>query len=545
MSAIRSSIVELSQQCHSAWHRTISFGERLAGNPVVYLRAKPDILRLDGQVLQASPLDSAWREHVDDLIADWRDSGLEVSLIEHLSTPTAPGTYVLTVCSETLALICTCQSWSDLATKEPVWTIGVSVRPVEQRITGSAGVGPLRHLGMAASPKHEAVWQIIIDWLDSHESFDPDVLDMLGPAMPAVEASSEESTPEQSAPPHLLLFGGTSIMAVMIVMLFLNLGSERKPDQTAELSSSLIGAGLSVSEPDDHYGDVQDVRATPASSSPSALAPDSPMYAEKNPPAISVFEAHELKPEVQLDYAADPPATLHGVNEPVLQTATINSLPPPSPTLVASAPPVLVSQTVDPSALTSTLPDVSISPPALLEKTGVSLAVTLEPTDKPAIRSSARRSPPLPQVKPSNPIISNLALAPNSPSPAITSQETTSVGSRIVNTMENTLTKPPNHLEQQRRGPVPLVAIARPEYAVQVAAVTTPAAAPRVWLQTMARFPSLGDLRLLEPAPVEVGDKGRRLLYRVAAGTFKQRETAEAVCSKVRARAGECLVISY
>jgi hypothetical protein len=82
---------------------------------------------LDGQVLQARPLHPQWREHADDLAADWRDNGLKVTLFEHLSRLTAPGTYVLTVRSETLALICTCQSWFDLATGEPVSSISVSV----------------------------------------------------------------------------------------------------------------------------------------------------------------------------------------------------------------------------------------------------------------------------------------------------------------------------------------------------------------------------------------------------------------------------------
>jgi hypothetical protein len=547
MGTVVSRIAELVQQRGSAWPQAVSFAAQLASNPWVQPGRRPIILRLGGKVLRASPLDPEWREYAEDLAAVWRANGLEVSVIEHLAKPTKPGTYVLTLRGETLALICTCQSWSDLVTNEPVWLISASVRPTEQRITSSTRAGPLRHLGVVTASTQEAVWQLVLDWLDSCESFEPDALDMLGPVMPAAEPSAKERTEAQSPgswPRPLLLFGGASATVTMVALMFVIFGGDREPDQTAKSSSPLTGVGSSATTPNDHYGYVQDVRAAPAPSLPYALASDGLKRPEQNTPPMDVFEAREPHPDVLVGYAADSPAGSQSVNVSMLPTAETDPLPPPSPSLEASLLPAAMDQTEDTSAVSGTLLDVNVSRPAP-EKARVSLATTPGPAGKRANQSSARRSPPMPRAKPSNPATSDLALVANAPPTEITSQNIVSAGNRTADVTENAATKPQNRPERPRRGPIPLTPIARPGYAVQVAAVTHPAAAPRVWSQTTARFPGLGDLHLLDPAPVEVGDKGRRLLYRVAAGTFEQREAAEATCNRVRARAGECLVIPY
>jgi hypothetical protein len=547
MEAIGSSIGELAQQCRSAWHRTISFAEHLAVNPAIQFGAKPDILRLDGQVLQARPLHPQWREHADDLAADWRDNGLEVTLFEHLSRPTAPGTYVLTVRSETLALICTCQSWFDLATGEPVSSISVSVRPIEQHRTSLAGAGPLRHLGVASAPTHEDAWRIVLDWLDRNESFDPDVLDMLGPAMPTLEPNAEEPAEEQSPdgqPRPLLLFGGVSAMAAMVALLFVILAGEHKSDQPAEPSGPLTGAGSSAAEPDHDSGDLLEVRAAPVPTVPEALASDDLRRSEQRPPK-ALFEVREPDTDVRSEYAAHPSAGSQSVNVAMLPSVKANPLPLPPPSLEASPPTMAVAQIESGPAVTSRQPDVSMNRPALPGRTQVALEVASGSTGGRANQLSAKRSQPVPRAKPSNPAASDFVLVVDAPQTEITSPHTVSAGNRTADMMENAATRPQNRPEARRRGPVPLTPIARPEYAVQVAAVTDPAAAARVWSKTTARFPGLGNLRLRDPAPVEVGDKGRRLLYRVAAGTFEEREAAEATCNKVRARAGECLVVSY
>jgi hypothetical protein len=483
MEAIRPSIEKLALPWQSAWRRMSTFAEHLPGALAVQFGAKPEILRLDGQVLQASPLDQRWREHADDLAADWRDNGLEVSIFERLSKPTTPGAYVLTVRSETLALICTCQSWSDLVTKEPVWSLNVAVRPAEQRVTSLAGIGPLRQLGVVTAPTHEAVWQNVLDWLDSHESFDPAVLDMLGPAMPTAEASAEEPAERQSTDRQLrplLLFGGASAMAAMIALLFVILGGEHTPEQPAKSFSPLTGAGSSATVPNDHDGDVLEVRAAPAPSVPKELESDELRRSEHLPP-IAVFEAHEPDLDALSDHAVISSAGSQTVNAAMLPSMRENPLPPLSPSVEASLPATPADQIESERAVTSSQPDIIIVRPALSPTMRANLEVAQGPVGKRATRSATKSSPPVPRIKPSSPAASDLALVADASKSEIIPLSTMSASYRAADVMESAATRPQNRPEAKSRGPVPLTPIARPEYAVQVAAVTDPAAAPRVW----------------------------------------------------------------
>jgi tetratricopeptide (TPR) repeat protein len=79
-------------------------------------------------------------------------------------------------------------------------------------------------------------------------------------------------------------------------------------------------------------------------------------------------------------------------------------------------------------------------------------------------------------------------------------------------------------------------------FAVQVASVRDPAAAPAEWRRLAGRHRSLADLGPRRPRPVDVPGRGR--FYRVLGGAFATRAVAEAACGPVRAGGRDCWVVA-
>jgi len=125
--------------------------------------------------LRARHLDVLARGYAESLSAQWRASGLEVSLIECISATGEPERLVLTARSALAVLICNCQSWlyGPPWFGRPFWTVRVSVRRLD-RVLDGGGTAP-RVLGVAAAADHQQAWQSVLDWIEGRGSLHADL----------------------------------------------------------------------------------------------------------------------------------------------------------------------------------------------------------------------------------------------------------------------------------------------------------------------------------------------------------------------------------
>ncbi len=120
--------------------------------------------------LRSRQLDLPARGYAERLSAQWRVTGLEVSLIECISATGEPERLVLTARSASAVLICSCRAWlyGPPWSGRPLWTVRVSVRRLDRALDGGGTVP--RVLGVAAAADHEQAWQSVLDWIEGRGS---------------------------------------------------------------------------------------------------------------------------------------------------------------------------------------------------------------------------------------------------------------------------------------------------------------------------------------------------------------------------------------
>ncbi|MHA1599666.1 MAG: SPOR domain-containing protein, partial [Alphaproteobacteria bacterium] len=89
--------------------------------------------------------------------------------------------------------------------------------------------------------------------------------------------------------------------------------------------------------------------------------------------------------------------------------------------------------------------------------------------------------------------------------------------------------------------PAQTAAVSGNGFVLQLASLKSKERAPLEWIRLQKSFPSLLGGRQLVVLPADLGDRGT--FYRVQAGFFPDRASAEAVCKQLKAKSQDCLVM--
>ncbi len=117
--------------------------------------------------LEVQPLATDTITYAQQIVGDWRATGLEVGLIEYFSPERGIDGYALTARGPDEALCCVCRCWRTAARfrHNPfVWTIEVLVSGIGRAEEGSVGREPTRRSGLAVAATHEEAWRQVQDW---------------------------------------------------------------------------------------------------------------------------------------------------------------------------------------------------------------------------------------------------------------------------------------------------------------------------------------------------------------------------------------------
>ena len=91
-----------------------------------------------------------------------------------------------------------------------------------------------------------------------------------------------------------------------------------------------------------------------------------------------------------------------------------------------------------------------------------------------------------------------------------------------------------------QKAPVQAAAVPANGFVLQLASLKAKERAPLEWTRLQKSFPKLLGNRQLVVLPADLGDRGT--FYRVQAGFFPSRASAEAVCKQLKAKSQDCLV---